>query len=103
MAKKSSINALLMAGISADFVAVYFRTGDIPRKANSEEVEGMPSVTKITHSRKCWGNGAAVDVPCYAVHFDGSPETILIPATQVAQVTLLTTDSADTETPNLPE
>ena len=106
MAKKGTITSLLMSNPATAFAAAYFRVGDNPLKIDGQpcaDHEGnpvFPPVTSIKHCKHEFGAGALVRQPCYAIAFEDSPETVVIPATQVAQVTIITSDAA--ETANVP-
>jgi len=109
MAKKGRVSSILMSGVKASFAATYFRVGDNPLKndgtpcVDAENNPAFPPVAKIQHCKHEFGEGALMRQPCYAVSFENSPETITIPITQVAQVTIVVIEDSDTTTPAMPQ
>lgn len=107
--KKSTITSILTKSVTAIFPAVFFRTGDLPLKSDGNTVtndEGeptMPVVSSIKYGRKGFGKGAQADFPCYIVEFEDGLEKLIIPESQVAQLTLAVINKEDEETiPALP-
>jgi len=100
MAKKGKITSILMSNMSAVFAATYFRVGDTPLNNNGTpclDAEGNPVFPAIESIKFCkheFGAGALVQQACYAIKFEGSPETMVIPATQFSQVTITVADDA---------
>lgn len=110
MAKKGTITSILMSNVSSIFAATYFRLGDVPLNNNGtpclaeDGTPVFPSVASIKFCKHEFGAGALVQQPCYAVAFEGSPETMVIPATQFCQATI-TVANPDTvaTTPAMPQ
>ena len=102
--KKSTVTSILQTNITAEFAAVFFRVGSIPRSNAGEEVDGLPIVSSIKFCRHAYGQGAQVDKPCYGIEFEGGMETLIVPADQYAQVTLAVIDVNNEATiPSMPE
>jgi hypothetical protein len=105
MAKKSIITGILVNKNAVfNFGAVSFRVGMCPSKADGDPVEEMPNVKSIKFARHAYGQGAAVDEPCYIVAFEDSNEVVIIPAHQRVQI-MIANIEPDTEqaAPELPE
>lgn len=110
MSKKKKISALL-ADTTTKFAAVFFTIGASPLNSNNEvctidgEQPAFPNVENIKFSRHAFGQGAHIDQPCYAITFEESDQTIVIPATQVTQIILapeVKEESVDQVAPALP-
>jgi hypothetical protein len=101
MAKKGSITSIMMANVTAQFAASYFRVGDVPLKndgtpcADADGNPVFPIVEEILYCKHEFGKGALVMQECYAIKFTGSPEKMIIPASKFAQITIAVTDDAD--------
>jgi len=107
MAKKTTISSIMLQATSIpEFAAVYFRVGSLPLKADGQLCTtpdgnpAFPPVSEIRHCRDRFGGGAQIAVPCYDVHFEGSDERLIIPATQFVQVTIVMDEDT---VPGLPE
>ena len=105
--KKKTIITALLANTShkSPFIATYFRVGNRAITLEGNEILTMPVVKKITFARHAWGQGAAVDMPCYCISFMDSDELIIIPETKIEQITLTSDydDNKSEEFPELPE
>jgi hypothetical protein len=110
MAKKTIVTSILMTGVPP-FAATYFRVGTVPLNATGvpctvpgdADTPAFPAVSEIISCRDRFGGGAQIDQPCYVVKFEGSPESVIIPATQYCQATVAIVDPDEPHTPNLPE
>jgi hypothetical protein len=110
MAKKTIINSILMKNAPYDFTAVYFTVGGIPLKKDGTQCTDQngnplfPPVESIKHCRDRFGQGTAVNIPCYVIHFEDNPQRIIIPADQCSQVGILVIDeNENNDVPALPE
>lgn len=111
MAKnKSKIVSLLQSKTAFEPGAVLFPVNGHPRNSTGDvcaDEDGnpvFPPVTSISFCRHAYGQGAAVDQPCYIVSFENSPQVVVIPATEFCQLTIQKLDdSADNNVPALPE
>jgi len=110
MSKKGKISSILLANTTSNFAATYFRVGDIPLKSDGTpciDAEGnaaFPVVESIKFCKHEFGAGALVQQACYAVKFENSPETIVIPAIQFSQITITVENITDTAViPPLPQ
>lgn len=110
MSKKTVITSILNKHGHNDFAAVCFRLGATPIKADGQPCVNeageplFPPVSEIKHCRDRFGAGAMVNIPCYVISFEDSPEQVIIPANEFAQITLMVVDKEEkSEVPNLPE
>ena len=107
MAKKTTISSIMQMTNAPEFAAVFFRVGSLPLKADGQVCTtpdgnpAFPIVSEIKHCRDRFGGGAQIAVPCYDVHFEGSDERLIIPATLFVQATIVASD--DDAVPGLPE
>lgn len=110
MAKaKSKIVAIAQKvnSLALETGAVFFRIGCTPLAKNGQPCvnpEGepaFPDVAEIKHCRHTYGQGAAVDKPCYVVSFEDSYEVLVVPSEDVSQVNIM--QITEETTPNLPE
>jgi len=109
MAKKGKITSILMTNVTAEFAAAYFRVGDSPLKTNGTLCTDefgtpvLPAVESIKFCKHEFGAGALVQQACYAVKFEGSTETMVIPATQFSQVTITVGETEVANVPPMPQ
>jgi hypothetical protein len=112
MAKvKSTIVSILQKGnIPFGPAAVFFPVGGMPLNQegsickNPDGEDAFPNVSSISFCRHSYGQGAAVDRPCYVVSFENSPQVIVIPAEDVGQVSIFKGElNTDNNVPALPE
>lgn len=112
MAKKKRTKIVSILQSNSAYVpgAVLFPVAGHPQTqagevcANDDGDPIFPPVKSIVFCRHAYGQGAAVDQPCYVVSFEDSNQVVIIPATQFCQLTVQTLDADDEENiPGLPE
>jgi hypothetical protein len=108
--KKTKIVSILQSNSTFEPSAVFFpvaghpqnNNGDVCANDNGDPI--FPIVKSIVFCRHAYGQGAAVDQPCYVVSFEDSNQVVIIPATQFCQLTVQTIDPVTEDTvPGLPE
>jgi hypothetical protein len=108
--KKTKIASLLQNNNPFTPGAVLFPVSGHPINSAGEvcvNEDGQPSfppVKSIIFCRHAYGQGAAVDQPCYVISFEESDQSVVIPATELGQLTVQVVDSSvDENIPSLPE
>ncbi len=88
MSKKSIITSVLLDQSKiAPVAAIHYGVGDTPKTAAGEDA-GQHAVTSIKHARKCFGQGAVVDIPCYVIAFEGVDEKVLLATNSIVRWTI---------------
>lgn len=88
MSKKSIITSVLLDNTKmAPIAAVHYSIGNVPKTATGEDA-GQHVVTSILHARKCFGQGAVVDIPCYVIAFDDVDEKVILATNSIARWTI---------------
>lgn len=107
--KKTKIVSLLQNKSVFEPAAVLFPVAGHPRNSAGEictDDDGnpvFPPVKAIVFCRHAYGQGAAVDEPCYVVSFEESNQSVIVPSTELGQLTTQTITSDDEHIPALPE
>jgi hypothetical protein len=107
--KKTKIVSILQGNSNFTPGAVFFPVAGYPQKQDGEictDGDGnpvFPPVKSIVFCRHAYGQGAAVDQPCYVVSFEESDQTVIIPATQFCQLAVQTISPENENIPGLPE
>lgn len=111
MAKtKSTIISIMHKNpVPFDPGAVFYPVGGQPLTKAGEVCvgpDGAPAFTNVSDIKFCrhaYGQGAAVDQPCYVVSFEDVSQVVVIPAEDIGPVCIFKGDINTEEVPALPE
>lgn len=88
MSKKSIITSVLLDNTKmAPIAAVHYGVGDVPKTSAGEDA-GQHIVKSILHARKCFGQGAVIDIPCYVIAFEDVDEKVILATNSIARWTV---------------
>jgi hypothetical protein len=88
MSKKSIITSILMDNTKIPAIAaVHYGVGDVPKTSTGDDA-GQHAVTSIKFARKCFGQGAVIDIPCYVIEFEDVDEKVILATNSIARWTI---------------